>query len=173
MLPKTKSASAIMVGTILLLLPQFTLYAQDAGKTQGVVCSAKGLSGLLDTDISTLTHKKLVVDFSGARVGADIDAYYMGDALSVVNASFMGSGGKADMNFYFQNKKNYLMEYHIIQNSNFFEENDSVVLTDEKSYYHVCDEKLLTAAFGGIVNEEIFDNMKLVLDVILTQEGVH
>ena len=62
-----------------------------------------------------------------------------------------------------------LMEYHILQNSNFYSEADSVLLTDEKSFYHVCDDSLLAPAFGGIINEEIYDNMKLVFQMILTE----
>ena len=64
------------------------------------------------------------------------------------------------------------MEYHIVQNSNFYGEPDSVLLTDEKSYYHICDNELLAPAFGGIINDVIFQNMQLVLKVILTEAGV-
>lgn len=138
---------------------------------QGYKCTAQGLSSLLGVDLTNLQQKKLDVNFARSAGGADIYAYYLGKNLSVITASFKGNGGKADMNFYFQDKQNYLMEYHTVQNSNYYQEDDSVILTDEKSFYHVCDETLLAPAFGGIIDDDIYQNMKLVLDVILTEEA--
>ena len=100
-----------------------------------------------------------------------IDAYYQDDKLTAIRMSSMGDSGKADMNYYFQNRHDYLMEYHIMQSSNFFTEKDSVVLTDEKSFFHVCDDTLLAPAIGGIIDDDIHDNLKLVLDIILTEEA--
>lgn len=136
-------------------------------------CTAQILSQLTKTDLSLLNHRKLDVNFGRSTAGADISGYYNGEILIAIIATFKGSGGRANMNFYFldpaNDAQNYLMEYHALQNSNFYGENDSVILTDEKSYYHVCDNKLLSPAFGGIIDDDIYDNMKLVLDVILTE----
>jgi hypothetical protein len=142
-----------------------------AAMAQNPKCTAKGLSSLLSIDLQGLTKKKLEVSFGRSMGGSDINAYYVGQTLNAVTASFKSGAGMADMNFYFQDKDNYLMEYHIMQNSNYYEEPDSVVLTDEKSYYHVCDNSLLSPAFGGVIDEDIYQNMKLVLDVILTEES--
>jgi hypothetical protein len=138
---------------------------------QGVVCTPKNLENLMNTDLSILRKEKLDVNFGRAMGGADINAYYVGQSLSAVTASFKSSAGTADMNFFFQSRSDYLMEYHIMQNSNFYGEQDSVLLTNEKSYYHVCDDTLLAPAFGGIIDDDIYQNMKLVLDVILTEEA--
>ncbi len=135
-------------------------------------CTGPVLNTLRDIDLNSLRKEKLEARFAQAMGGADVYAYYDNKDIKAITATFSSDAGKADMNFYLENLENYLMEYHIIQNSNFFNEPDSVVLTDEKSYYHVCDGELLAPAFGGIINDEIFDNMKLVLDVILTEEGV-
>ena len=83
----------------------------------------------------------------------------------------MSSAGTANMNFYFQDQRNYLMEYHIMQNSNYYGEVDSVLLTDQKSHYHACDDVFLVPAFGGIIDDDIYQNMKRVFDVILTEEA--
>lgn len=134
-------------------------------------CTAQGLSKLASVDLSRLTVKKLEVNFNRAIDGTDIFGYYDADQLMAITASFKGSGGRADMNFYFLDKENYLMEYHALQNSNYYGENDSVILTDERAYYHVCDNKLLSPAFGGIVDDDNYQNMKLMLDIILTEEA--
>ena len=101
--------------------------------------------------------------------GAEAYAYYNNDKLRVITAAFKSNAGQADMNFYLESPEDYLMEYHIVQNSNYYGEPDSVVLTDEKSYYHVCDGTLISPAFGGIIDEEVYGNMNLVLDVIMTE----
>tara|TARA_R110002096_G_scaffold416576_3_gene619558 strand:- start:3285 stop:3671 length:387 start_codon:yes stop_codon:yes gene_type:complete len=124
---------------------------------------------MLDADLSSLRKEKLEANFARAMGGAEVDAYYDEEKLKVITASFKSTAGQADMNFYLKSREDFLMEYHIVQNSNFYDEPDSVILSDEKSYYQVCDGVLLSPAFGGIIDEEIFDNMKLVLDVILTE----
>lgn len=132
-------------------------------------CTGPELHKLLKTDLSTLNKVKQDAAFARAMGGAEVYAYYDGDDVKAVTARFNSDAAVADMNFYLKNKTDYLMEYHIVQSSNFYAEADSVVLTDEKSYFHVCDDKLLAPAFGGIIKEDVFDNMKLVLDVILTE----
>lgn len=150
----------------------FIILQSQIAIAQSVVCTPKSLENLLNTDLEGLHKQKLEVEFTRNIGGADINAFYLGQSLSAVTASFVSTAGKADMNFFFQDRNNYLMEYHIMQNSNFYGENDSVLLTDEKSYYHVCDDELLAPAFGGIIDDDIYQNMKLVLDVILTEEAV-
>lgn len=135
-------------------------------------CTGPNLSKLPETDLSTLEKVKQEAAFARAMGGAEVYAYYNGEDIKVITARFESEAGGADMNFYLANKTDYLMEYHIVQNSNFYGEPDSVLLTDEKSYYHICDNELLAPAFGGIINDEIFQNMQLVLNVILTEAGV-
>ena len=142
-----------------------------AGVSAQERCTGPNLTKLLETDLSSLNKVKQEAAFARAMGGAEVYAYYQEKEIKVITARFESDAGGADMNFYLDNKTDYLMEYHIKQNSNFYGEPDSVLLTDEKSYYHVCDGELLAPAFGGIINEEIFDNMKLVLDVILTEAG--
>ncbi|MCC3859610.1 hypothetical protein [Pseudemcibacter aquimaris] len=132
-------------------------------------CTGPDLHALLETDLSSLNKVKQEAAFARAMGGADVHAYYQGDDIKAVTARFESDAAVADMNFYIKNKTDYLMEYHIVQNSNFYAEADSVVLTDEKSYYHVCDGKLLAPAIGGIIKDDVYENMKLVLDVILTE----
>ncbi len=146
-----------------ILSPSF-VYGEDNNS-----CSAQNLTNLMQNNLSLLNQKKLDITFGRAMGKADISAYYKDDDLKLIKARFKGKGGMADMNYYFLDQQNYLMEYHIVQNSNYYGQNDSVVLTDEKSYYHVCDQKLLSPAFGGIINDELYNNMKLVLDLILTE----
>ena len=142
-----------------------------AQEPESSVCTARGLSGLINMDYAAHTHKILDVNFGRSMGKTVIDAYYQDDELTAIRVSSTGDGGKADMNYYFQNRHDYLMEYHIMQNSNFFAEKDSVVLTDEKSYFHVCDDRLLAPEFGGIIDDDIHGNLKLVLDIILTEEA--
>ena len=155
--------------TIITFTAFFTLNSYVAA--QGMVCTAKNLSGLLEVDHNTHRKKRLEVNLGRTMEGAEIDGYYVGQSLTAIKAAFFENGGEANMNFYFLDRENYLMEYHTIQNSNFFDEADSVVLTDEKSYYHVCDGMLLTPAFEGVIDEDIYENLKLVLDIILTEES--
>ncbi len=159
----------VFTATIIPFMTFFIL--NNHAIAQDIICTAKSLSGLLEADFDTHQKKKLDVSLGRSMEGADIDAYYMGQSLTAIKAAFSGKGGKANMNFYFLDSKNYLMEYHTIQNSNFFDEPDSVVLTDEKSYYHVCDDALLAPAFGGVIDEDIYENLRLVLDIILTEES--
>ena len=132
-------------------------------------CRGPELHSMIGTDLSNLRKEKLEANFARAMGGAEVYAYYKDDILHVITAAFKSTAGQADMNFYLKNRDDFLMEYHIVQNSNFFDEPDSVVLTDEKSYFHVCGGVLLSPAFGGIIDEEIFENMKIVFDVILTE----
>lgn len=132
-------------------------------------CTGPSLNTLLDTDLSTLEKVKQDAAFARAMGGAEVYAYYDEETIKVITARFESDAGGADMNFFLANKEDYVMEYHIVQNSNFYGEADSVLLTDEKSYYHICDNELLAPAFGGIINDEIFQNMQLVLNVILTE----
>ncbi|MDG1995825.1 MAG: hypothetical protein P8J14_04975 [Emcibacteraceae bacterium] len=135
------------------------------------MCTAKGLSRLLNTDLENLSHRKHDADFARAMGGADVDIYSADNKIKVITTRFKSDAGIADMNFYLQNNNDYLMEYHIIQNSDFFGELDSVVLTDEKSYYHVCNNELLAPAIGGIIDDDIYQNLKLVFDVLMTEIG--
>ena len=135
-------------------------------------CTGPNLTKLLQTNLSKFKKVKQEAAFARAMGGADVYAYYQDDNIKVITARFESDAGGADMNFFLANKTDYLMEYHIVQNSNFYGEPDSVLLTDEKSYYHICDNELLAPAFGGIINDEIFKNMELVLKVILTEAGV-
>lgn len=160
--------SKIILGGITLI---FIILLNQIATAQSLVCTPKNLENLINTDLDGLRKQKLDVEFSRVIGGADINAYYLGQSLSAITASFVSTAGKADMNFFFQDRSNYLMEYHIMQNSNFYGENDSVLLTDQKSYYHVCDDALLAPAFGGIIDDDIYENMKLVLDVILSGEA--
>ncbi|MEZ5756724.1 MAG: hypothetical protein R3D86_00730 [Emcibacteraceae bacterium] len=155
-------AKFIGVAMIALTISQ-NAYAEDQK------CTGPGLSALVNVDVSGFRKEKLEASFAKAMGGADAYAYFDGDKLKKITASFSSNAGKADMNFYIQDRNNYLMEYHILQNSNFYAEADSVLLTDEKSFYHVCDDNLLAPAFGGIINEEVYDNMKLVYQMILTE----
>lgn len=154
----------LLGGVASLLLISSTAEAQT-------VCNGPDLSALLSTDLNKLEKVKQEAAFARDRGGAEVYAYYEGKDLKVITASFKSDAGKADMNFFLKNRSDYLMEYHIIQNSNFFEDADSVVLTNEKSYYHICNNTLLTPAFGGIIDEEIYQNMMLVYEVILTEEA--
>lgn len=156
--------SKILILFLIALFSSSSSFAQTSNE-----CSGPGLHSMLGTDLSSLRKEKLEASFARAMGGAEAYAYYKGDKLSVITAAFKSNAGQADMNFYLKTRQDFLMEYHIVQNGNFFDEPDSVVLTDEKSYYHVCDGVLLSPAFGGVIDEEIFDNMKLVLDVILTE----
>ena len=135
-------------------------------------CTGPNLTKLLETDLSKLKKIKQEAAFARAMGGAEVYAYYQDDNIKVITARFESDAGGADMNFFLANKTDYLMEYHIVQNSNFYGEPDSVSLRDEKSYYHICDNELLAPAFGGIINDVIFQNMQLVLKVILTEAGV-
>lgn len=135
-------------------------------------CTGPNLTKLLQTNLSKFKKVKQEAAFARAMGGAEVYAYYQDDNIKVITARFESDAGGADMNFFLANKTDYLMEYHIVQNSNFYGEPDSVLLTDEKSYYHICDNELLAPAFGGIINDEIFKNMQLVLNVILTEAGV-
>jgi len=132
-------------------------------------CTGPNLHKLLETDLSTLEKVKQAAAFARAMGGAEVYAFYQDEEIKAITARFESDAGGADMNFFLENKTDYLMEYHIVQNSNFYGEPDSVLLTDEKSYYHICDDELLAPAFGGIINDDIFQNMKLVLNVILTE----
>ena len=142
-----------------------------AGVSAQERCTGPGLSKLLETDLSQLDKVKQEAAFARAMGGAEVYAYYDGEDIKVITARFESDAGGADMGFFLQSQSDYLLEYHIVQNSNFYGEQDSVLLTDEKSYYHICDNELLSPAFGGIINDEIFQNMRLVLDVILTEAG--
>lgn len=144
-----------------------------AGTAAQERCTGPNLSKLLDTDLSKLEKVKQEAAFARAMGGAEVYAYYQGEDIKVITANFQSDAGGADMNFFLSNNRDYLMEYHIVQNSNFYGEPDSVLLTDEKSYYHICDNELLAPAFGGIINDEIFQNMQLVLNVILTEAGAN
>lgn len=141
-----------------------SLWAQE-------VCTAKGLSSLLNADLDGLSHRTHDAAFARAMGGAEVNIYSEGNNIKVITARFNSDAGIADMNFYLKNKNDYLMEYHIVQNSDFFGEFDSVVLTDEKSYFHVCNNALLAPAIGGIIDEDIFQNLKLVFDVLMTEIG--
>ena len=135
-------------------------------------CTGPNLTKLLQTNLSKFKKVKQEAAFARAMGGAEVYAYYQDDNIKVITARFESDAGGADMNFFLANKTDYLMEYHIVQNSNFYGEPDSVSLRDEKSYYHICDNELLAPAFGGIINDVIFQNMQLVLKVILTEAGV-
>jgi hypothetical protein len=135
------------------------------------VCTAKGISRLINIDLDNLSHRKHDAVFARAMGGADVDIYSEGSKVKAITARFKSEAGIADMNFYLQNNNDYLMEYHIIQNSDFFGELDSVVLTDEKSYYHVCNNELLAPAFGGIIDDDIYQNLELVFNVLMTEIG--
>ena len=133
------------------------------------MCNAQGLSKLLNTNFDELSHRKHDADFARAMGGADVDVYSEGNGIKVITTRFQSDAGIADMNFYLQNNNDYLMEYHIIQNSDFFGEFDSVVLTDEKSFFHVCNNELLAPAIGGIIDDDIYQNLKLVFDVLMVE----
>ena len=150
----------------------FSLINSGAIAQSNDQCTAQSLHSMTNLELSNLRKERLDADFARSMNNAEIDVYYSDDKINVIKARFGGQGGKADMNFYLQSNDDYLMEYHYIQNSNYYGEPDSVVLTDEKSYYHVCDGQLLSPAFGGIIKQDIYDNMKLVLDVILTEVSV-
>jgi len=155
---------AKIIGAVMI-----ALFLSQNANAQDQKCTGPGLSALMNVDVSGFRKEKLEAAFAKAMGGADAYAYFDGDKLKKITASFSSNAGKADMTFYIQDRRNYLMEYHILQNSNFYSEADSVLLTDEKSFYHVCDDSLLAPAFGGIINEEIYDNMKLVFQMILTE----
>lgn len=145
------------------------IFSSSASAQSVFSCTGPGLSALLDTDLESLEQKKLKAGFAKAMGGADAYSYSDDGQVKVITAAFESDAGTAEMNFYLQNAESYLMEYHIVQNSNFYAEPDSVILTDERSYYHICDGELLAPAFGGIINEEIYDNLKLVYDLILIE----
>lgn len=147
-------------------------FSSSAVAQSSFSCTGPGLSALLDTDIGSLERKKLEANFAKAMGGADAYSYSEDGEVKIITTVFESDAGKAEMNFFLQDAQSYLMEYHIVQNSNFFAERDSVVLTDERSFYHVCDGELLAPAFGGIINEEIYDNLKLVLELIMTEEAI-
>jgi hypothetical protein len=134
-------------------------------------CTAANLSNLLNNDLADYDKKNLQISLANRLKGANINAFYVNGTLKAITSVFMGVGGKADMNFYFIDKESYLMEYIGEQNSNYYDEADSVLLTKEISYYHVCDQALLAPAFGGIINDDIYQNMKVMLDIILIEEA--
>ena len=152
-----------------ILAAVLVLFSTSASAHSVFSCTGAGLSALYNIDHGLLDKKKLKANFADAMGGADAYSYSKDDTVKVITAAFESDAGRAEMNFYLQDKVSYLMEYHIVQNSNFYAEPDSVVLTDERSFYHVCDGDLLAPAFGGIINEEIYDNLRLVFDLILIE----
>ncbi len=143
-------------------------YAQD-GAIDGQMCSGPALNAIVKTDIRSLKEVKLDANFAKSMQGAEVDIFYDGDQVRIINARFEGQAGRADMNYYLMDRENYLMEYHYLQNSHYYDDPNSVVLTDEKSFYHVCEGQLIVPAFGGIIDQDIYQNMQVVLDVILTE----
>lgn len=147
------------------LLVSAIAQAQSAYK-----CTGPGLNELMKIDLSSLQGKELNPSFTRNSPQFSVFAYYLGSDLKVLTISYSGESDKEDIKAYFQSRDDYLMTYHKQQNSAFYFESDSVLLREEKSYFHVCDDRLLAPAVGGIIDSDLYDKTKLMVDTVIREE---
>lgn len=134
-------------------------------------CTGPDLTDLLNIDLSTLESKELNPSFARNTPQFKIKAFYHGSDLKVITVAYSGESDKEDIKAYFQNRDDYLLTYHKQQNSAFYFENDSVLLKEEKSYFHVCEGRLIAPGNGGIIDHDLYDKTKYMVDAILGEIG--
>ena len=158
----------MIIKSSIILFFTFLLSASVHGQSP-YRCSGPGLSELMNIDLMVLQSKEVKPAFIRNSPQFDIKAYYQDTDLKAITVSYSGESDKEDIKAYFQNENDYLMTYHKQQNSTFYFENDSVLLKEDKSYFHVCDGQLLAPAVGGVIDNDLYDNTRYMIEAILRE----
>ncbi len=158
-----------MFKKLLVTALPFILSPSIAFAQSSYSCTGPGLSELMNEGYKQFTKSELKPAFARNTRGFEIAAYHDGDILKVITVSYMDQSEREDIEIYFQTIDDHLMYYHKQQNSNFYGERDSVLLKEEKSYFHVCDGRMLAPAEGGIIDNDLYDKMVVLRDAVLAE----
>ncbi len=145
------------------------IFPTVAAAQSGYSCTGPGLSELMVGGYKHFTKSDLKPAFMRNNSGFEIAAYHDGDDLKVITVSYVDQSEREDIEIYFQTIDDHLMYYHKQQNSDYYGERDSVLLKEEKSYFHVCDGRMLAPAQGGVIDNELYDKMVVLRDAVLTE----
>lgn len=156
------------IKSLIILISLFVLPSAALAQSQ-YNCTGPGLDVLASLDIDILDRQELRPSFIRNSPEFTINAFYQGENLKAVTIGYLGESDQEEIKVYFQSNVDYLIHYHKQQNSNFYFENDSVLLREEKSYFHVCDDRLLAPANGGIIDHDLYDKTKYMVDAVLLE----
>ena len=156
-----------MLKKFLICAFAYILFPSMSAAQGGYSCTGPGLSALMSEGFSHYSKSELKPAFTRNTLGFEIAAYHDGEALKAVTVSFVDQSEREDIEIYFQTVDDHLMYYHKQQNSDFYGERGSVLLREEKSYFHVCDGRMLAPAEGGVIDNDLYDKMVILRDAVL------